>query len=46
MKEAMGGGGGGGNHEIVEASKGKLLQFSKKPLAPPQILGWTTPSWL
>ena len=38
MKNAMGGGGGGGNHEIVEASKGKLPEMSKKPLAPPQIL--------
>lgn len=38
MKNAMGGGGGGGNHEVVEASKGKLPEMSKKPLAPPQIL--------
>lgn len=38
MKDAMGGGGGGGNHELVEASKGKLPEMSKKPLAPPQIL--------
>jgi protein TonB len=38
MKEAMGGGGGGGNHEIVEASKGKLPKIEKDPVAPPQIL--------
>jgi periplasmic protein TonB len=38
MKDTMGGGGGGGNHETVEASKGKLPEMSKKPLAPPQIL--------
>jgi periplasmic protein TonB len=38
LKETMGGGGGGGNHETVEASKGKLPEMSKKPLAPPQIL--------
>jgi len=37
-KDIMGGGGGGGNHSIVEASKGKLPEMSKKPLAPPQIL--------
>lgn len=36
--DIMGGGGGGGNHEIVEASKGKLPEMSKKPLAPPQLL--------
>jgi TonB family protein len=38
MKDTMGGGGGGGNHEIVEASKGKLPKMMKQPLAPPQIL--------
>jgi periplasmic protein TonB len=38
MKDAMGGGGGGGAHQIVEASRGKLPEMSKKPLAPPQIL--------
>ncbi|MGC2298015.1 MAG: energy transducer TonB [Acidobacteriaceae bacterium] len=38
MKDTMGGGGGGGNHEIVEASKGKLPKMEKQPLAPPQIL--------
>lgn len=38
LKDTMGGGGGGGNHETVEASKGKLPEMSKKPLAPPQIL--------
>lgn len=37
-KDLMGGGGGGGNHELVEASKGKLPPMSKRPLAPPQIL--------
>jgi periplasmic protein TonB len=38
LRDTMGGGGGGGNHETVEASKGKLPEMSKKPLAPPQIL--------
>jgi TonB family protein len=38
MKQTMGGGGGGGNHEIVEASKGKLPKMEKAPIAPPQIL--------
>jgi len=38
MKDTMGGGGGGGNHEIVEASKGKLPKFAKTQIAPPQIL--------
>jgi protein TonB len=37
-KDVMGGGGGGGNHELVEASKGKLPKMVKQPLAPPQIL--------
>lgn len=36
--DTMGGGGGGGNHDLVEASKGKLPKMEKKPLAPPQIL--------
>lgn len=38
MKDVMGGGGGGGNNSAVEASKGKLPEMSKKPLAPPQLL--------
>jgi TonB family protein len=38
LKDTMGGGGGGGNHEVVEASKGKLPKMVKVPLAPPQIL--------
>jgi TonB family protein len=38
MDQSMGGGGGGGNHEIVEASKGKLPPQSKEQIAPPQIL--------
>jgi periplasmic protein TonB len=42
-KDTMGGGGGGGNHETVEASKGKLPEMSKKPLAPPQILKLDNP---
>src|ERR1700691_2729123 len=37
LKETMGGGGGGGNHDIVEASKGKLPTKEKKRAAPPQI---------
>jgi protein TonB len=37
-KLTMGGGGGGGNHEIVEASKGKLPQIAKTQITPPQIL--------
>jgi periplasmic protein TonB len=43
LKDTMGGGGGGGNHETVEASKGKLPEMSKKPLAPPQILKLDNP---
>jgi len=37
-RQTMGGGGGGGNHEIIEASRGKLPKMEKAPLAPPQIL--------
>jgi TonB family protein len=38
LKDTMGGGGGGGNHELLEASKGKLPKFAKDQMAPPQIL--------
>jgi len=38
LKDTMGGGGGGGNHELLEASKGKLPEFAKKQIEPPQIL--------
>jgi len=38
LKDTMGGGGGGGNHELIEASKGKLPKFAKEQIAPPQIL--------
>ncbi|HEX4064645.1 MAG TPA: energy transducer TonB [Acidobacteriaceae bacterium] len=38
LKDIMGGGGGGGNHDIIEASKGKLPKFAKTQIAPPQIL--------
>ncbi|MBW4027336.1 MAG: energy transducer TonB [Acidobacteria bacterium] len=34
----MGGGGGGGNHELVQASKGKLPKFDKQQIVPPQKL--------
>ena len=37
-KLTMGGGGGGGNHEIVEASKGKLPKMARVQITPPQIL--------
>jgi len=37
-KLTMGGGGGGGNHEIVEASKGRLPKIAKTQITPPQIL--------
>lgn len=43
MKETMGGGGGGGNHDILEASKGRLPPMSKTQLAPPQILRLDNP---
>ncbi len=43
MKETMGGGGGGGNHEILEASKGKLPKFAKTQITPPQILRLDNP---
>ncbi len=33
-----GGGGGGGNHEITPPTKGKLPEFKKDPITPPQIL--------
>ncbi|MFP5226413.1 MAG: energy transducer TonB [Acidobacteriota bacterium] len=38
LKDVMGGGGGGGNHELLEASKGKLPEFAKTQITPPQIL--------
>jgi len=38
-----GGGGGGGNHELLEASKGKLPKFAKEQIAPPQILRLDNP---
>jgi TonB family protein len=34
--QAMGGGGGGGNHELADASKGKLPKFAKVQITPPQ----------
>ncbi len=37
-KLTMGGGGGGGNHEIVEASKGKLPTMARTQIEPPQLL--------
>ncbi|HYK36091.1 energy transducer TonB [Alloacidobacterium sp.] len=37
-KDVMGGGGGGGNHELVDASKGKLPKFDKEQITPPQKL--------
>jgi TonB family protein len=43
LKDTMGGGGGGGNHEILEASKGKLPKFAKTQIAPPQILRLDNP---
>jgi hypothetical protein len=43
LKETMGGGGGGGNHEILEASKGRLPKFAKQQIAPPQILRLDNP---
>ena len=33
-----GGGGGGGNHEITPPTKGKLPQFAKTQITPPQVL--------
>ncbi len=36
--KVAGGGGGGGNHEIVPPTKGKLPEFKKDPVTPPQIL--------
>jgi TonB family protein len=43
LKDVMGGGGGGGNHELIEASKGKLPEFAKKQMVPPQILKLDNP---
>jgi protein TonB len=43
LKDTMGGGGGGGNHELLEASKGKLPKFAKEQMAPPQILRLDNP---
>jgi periplasmic protein TonB len=34
-KTQAGGGGGGGDHDVLQASKGKLPKFSMQPLAPP-----------
>ena len=34
----MGGGGGGGAHEIVPPTKGKLPEFAKTQITPPQVL--------
>ena len=36
--KVMGGGGGGGARDIVAASKGRMPQVAKVPLAPPQML--------
>ncbi len=36
--KVSGGGGGGGNHEITPPTKGKLPEFKKDPIVPPQIL--------
>jgi TonB family protein len=44
LKDVMGGGGGGGNHELLEASKGKLPEFAKKQIVPPQILKIDNPT--
>jgi periplasmic protein TonB len=38
LHDTMGGGGGGGNHELVDASKGKLPPMAKEQITPPQIL--------
>jgi periplasmic protein TonB len=35
---AMGGGGGGGDHDLVQASKGKLPKLDTKQVTPPQII--------
>lgn len=43
MKDTMGGGGGGGNHEILEASKGRLPELAKTQITPPQILRLDNP---
>ncbi|MGB6870708.1 MAG: energy transducer TonB, partial [Acidobacteriaceae bacterium] len=43
LKDTMGGGGGGGNHEILEASKGRLPKFAKTQITPPQILRLDNP---
>ncbi len=43
LKDVMGGGGGGGNHELLEASRGKLPEFAKKQMVPPQILKLDNP---
>jgi protein TonB len=37
-KLAMGGGGGGGDRELEQVSKGKLPQFAKQQIVPPQVL--------
>ncbi len=43
LKDVMGGGGGGGNHELLEASRGKLPEFAKQQITPPQILKLDNP---
>jgi TonB family protein len=38
QKLTMGGGGGGGDHEVVQASKGKLPRFAREQIASPRIV--------
>jgi protein TonB len=38
MSAPAGGGGGGGAHEIVPPTKGKLPEFQKQPITPPQVM--------
>lgn len=43
MKDLAGGGGGGGDHNIIEASKGKLPKIEDKPIVPPMVQTFDKP---
>jgi len=42
-KDLAGGGGGGGEHNIIEASKGKLPKIEDKPIVPPMVQTFDKP---
>jgi TonB family protein len=42
-KDLAGGGGGGGDHNIIDASKGKLPKIEDKPITPPMVQTFDKP---